>query len=242
VTTTEIDTSHAIVLHDLTKAYGGVQALAGVSLSIEADATTGIVGPNGSGKTTLFNIVSGFTRPTSGEVIYKGRVLSRMKPQAVVALGLVRTFQQRMLFERSTIRENLAVAGLAIGMSRHDMDDAIAKNVEMLDLQQWIDRSASEVPFGVARSAAIATALMRDPKVLLLDEPAAGLSDAESDTLFGSLNRVRETGVSLCIVDHNMDFLLPLCSRIVVLSGGVVIADGDRSVLEDPEVIRVYLD
>jgi ABC-type branched-subunit amino acid transport system ATPase component len=235
-------TRHPLVIDTIAKRFGGVQALTEISLKLETTRATGIVGPNGSGKTTLFNIITGFVKPTTGSVTFDGRELTKRSRQDIVSAGIVRTFQQSMLFERASVRENLAVAGLAARLGKAELQEALELSSVLMGLDGWLDRSAAAIPFGVGRRAAIAAALMLRPRVLLLDEPAAGLTEEQVQDLQVSLRSVMDGGVGIVLVDHNMDFVAPLCERIVVMNAGLVIADGGREVLADPEVVRVYLD
>jgi branched-chain amino acid transport system ATP-binding protein len=229
-------------IRDISKRFGGVVALDGVSLDLGTTVPTALIGPNGSGKTTLFNIVSGFASADGGTIDWDGRQVAGSTPKHMVGMGVVRTFQQRMLFDRASVAENIRVAGLAAGLRGAELEARVEAALAMLYLVPWADRNAAGIPFGVARRVAVGAAMMVSPKLLLLDEPAAGLSDEECAQLDLALRAVIDDGVGICLVDHNMDFISPLCERMVVLSNGRIIADGGREVLQDPEVIRAYLD
>jgi ABC-type branched-subunit amino acid transport system ATPase component len=231
-----------IEVHGITKRFGGVVALDQVDLKLEVSEPTAVIGPNGSGKTTLFNIISGFLRADEGSIHWRDQRIDRLGPRRMVRLGVTRTFQQRMLFDRATVGENIAVAGLAAGLSGAELARRVKAAVEAFELANWAERISASVPFGVARRVAVAAATMSDPKLLLLDEPAAGLSDEECLQLDRSLRTLIDKGVGIFLVDHNMDFIAPLCARMVVLANGRLIADGDQDVLKDPEVISAYLD
>jgi branched-chain amino acid transport system permease protein len=229
-------------IRGISKRFGGVLALDDVGLELDVSQPTALIGPNGSGKTTLFNIISGFLRADEGSIRWDNRQIEGLSPRRMVRLGVTRTFQQRMLFDRATVAENIAVAGLAAGLSGSGLQQRVDAAVEAFDLAAWAGRESASVPFGVARRVAVAAATMSSPRLLLLDEPAAGLSDEECLQLDRTLHALIDSGVGIFLVDHNMDFIAPLCERMVVLANGKLIADGDRDVLKSPEVISAYLD
>ena len=234
--------AQTLEIRGITKRFGGVLALDSLDLELDAAQPTALIGPNGSGKTTLFNIISGFLRADQGSVHWKGQAVDRLSPRRMVRLGITRTFQQRMLFDRATIAENIAVAGLAAGLSGAELRRRVDAGIEAFGLAVWAGRISASVPFGVARRVAVAAAAMSDPQLLLLDEPAAGLGDEECRQLDATLHVLIEQGIGIVLVDHNLDFIAPLCPRMVVLANGKLIADGDHSVLQSPEVISAYLD
>jgi branched-chain amino acid transport system ATP-binding protein len=229
-------------IRGLSKRFGGIQALDNVDLDLDASRPTALIGPNGSGKTTLFNIISGFLSADAGTIRWGDQSVGGRSPRHMVRRGVTRTFQQRMLFDRDTVADNIRVSGLAAGLRGATLHGRVNDALEMLYLTEWAGRQAASIPFGVARRVAVAAAVMSDPKLLLLDEPAAGLSDEECQQLDSALRVIIDSGVGICLVDHNMDFISPLCHRMVVLNNGRLIADGDQNVLKDPEVIRAYLD
>jgi branched-chain amino acid transport system permease protein len=229
-------------IRGISKRFGGVLALDDVGLELDVSQPTALIGPNGSGKTTLFNIISGFLRADEGSIRWDNRQIEGLNPRRMVRLGVTRTFQQRMLFDRATVAENIAVAGLAAGLSRSGLQRRVDAAVEAFDLTAWAGRESASVPFGVARRVAVAAATMSSPRLLLLDEPAAGLGDEECLQLDRTLRALIDSGVGIFLVDHNMDFIAPLCERMVVLANGKLIADGDQDVLKSPEVISAYLD
>jgi ABC-type branched-subunit amino acid transport system ATPase component len=229
-------------IRGLSKRFGGIQALDDVDLDLDTSQPTALIGPNGSGKTTLFNIISGFLSADAGTIRWDDQRVEGRSPWHMVRRGVTRTFQQRMLFDRDTVADNIRVSGLAAGLRGATLHGRVNDALEMLYLTEWAGRQAASIPFGVARRVAVAAAIMSDPKLLLLDEPAAGLSDEECQQLDSALRVIIDSGVGICLVDHNMDFISPLCQRMVVLNNGRLIADGDQNVLKDPEVIRAYLD
>ena len=229
-------------IRGICKQFGGVRALDSVDLKLDISQPTALIGPNGSGKTTLFNIISGFLRADEGTIRWNDQRVDGLDPRRMVRLGVTRTFQQRMLFDRATVAENIAVAGLAAGLTGAELRRRVDAGVEAFGLTAWAGRLSASVPFGVARRVAVAAATMSSPRLLLLDEPAAGLSDEECLQLDSTLRGLIDRGIGIFLVDHNMDFISPLCERMVVLANGKLIADGDRNVLKSPEVISAYLD
>jgi ABC-type branched-subunit amino acid transport system ATPase component len=229
-------------LQQISKRFGGVQALDGVDLTVVTSTSTALLGPNGSGKSTLLGVISGFVRADSGSVRWNGRDLTRRSPRHRVRSGIARTFQQAAVFGRMSVRENLEVGALAAGRRGASRTAVVERSLDLMHLEDWADRSAASIPFGVARRLAVGAALTSEPAMLLLDEPAAGLSDAESSDLIDALRAVLRQGVGMVLVDHSIPFVTPLCERLVVLSSGRVIADGGAEVLEDPEVVHVFLD
>ena len=238
-------------------AFGGLRALDDVSLEVPAGATIGLVGPNGAGKTTLFGVLSGLHRPGDGRVLIDGVDVTRASPQARARRGLARTFQRLELFGELTVREHLVVAhrvrrGRArfitdvLGFGRRPtaeeqelVDDLLA----LLDLVPVADVPAGALPLGTGRLVEVGRALAREPTVLLLDEPSAGLDGNETEQLAAALRRTREErGVALVLVEHNVELVLGLSERVTVLDFGRVIAEGAPSeIRENPEVQAAYL-
>jgi ABC-type branched-subunit amino acid transport system ATPase component len=228
-------------INEVTRSFSGVVAVAGISLTLDSATITGMVGPNGSGKTTLLNMASGFLKPSSGTITWAGRRISGRSPHLAVKQGVRKTFQQRMCFDDLTVRENIEVAGLAMGLSSTQARRRRAEIVELLELDRYIDEMTRNVPFGIIRKLGVACAIAELPRMLLVDEPFAGLTVSEGFALAKTLRDIAELGVGICAVDHNIDVLSALCARIIVLDTGRVIADGGPEVFQDKEVIRVYL-
>ncbi|HWO69303.1 MAG TPA: branched-chain amino acid ABC transporter ATP-binding protein/permease [Actinomycetota bacterium] len=218
--------------------FAGLRALAGVSLELRGGEILGLIGPNGSGKTTLLNVVSGVYRPTAGRVLLEGRDITGWPAHRIARLGLARTFQNIRLFGGLTVRENVEVAAPA-GASDADVDRVL----EELDLEPHAGTVAAALPYGVQRRVEIARAVIRRPAVLLLDEPAAGMNEAESERLLATIAGVQAAlGCSVLVIDHDLRLILRLCDRVQVLNEGAVIAEGPpREVARDPAVIEAYL-
>ena len=235
----------ALEITGLRKAFGGVVALSGVDISIELERITGIIGPNGSGKTTLFNVVTGVYRPTAGRVVWQGEDITGLPPHEIARSGLVRTFQQAMSFQGLSVRENVEIAS-EHGCRRADgpkprwgSPDEI---LNFVGLDGYGDEITGAMPFGNLRRLGVAVALAANPMLLLLDEPAAGLSDREATALAELIIQLPKMGIGVCLIDHHMSFMSALCERLVVLDFGTKIAEGTPdSVLHDPKVMEVYL-
>ena len=234
----------ALDVRGLSFAFGAVQALSGIDLEVSGGEFVGLIGPNGSGKTTLFNCLTGFLKPAAGEIRLGGRNITRWPPHRIARLGLIRTFQQSMSFASGTTRESLEMA-LAI-TTRGDTVQSGSMGVDQLldltGLHGEADQLATSLPYGTLRKLGVAMALAARPRILLLDEPAAGLSGAEAAEFGSMLHRVRRTGLTLMVVDHDMDFLLPQVERLIVLDAGRKLADGNpEEVQRHPDVITAYL-
>jgi branched-chain amino acid transport system ATP-binding protein len=237
-------TMRALEITGLRKEFGGVIALAGIDVSIESDRIIGIIGPNGSGKTTLFNIVAGVHKPTSGRVRWLGRDITGKSPYEIARLGVVRTFQQAMSYPGLSLRENVRIA-CEHGRSRNAAKPKWNSADEILDfvgLAGLGPERAGSMPFGNLRWLGIAVALGANPLLLLLDEPAAGLSENETTELSKLILRFPKMGIGVCLIDHDMYLMGTLCERLVVLNFGTKIAEGPpKLVLNDPKVTEVYL-
>jgi branched-chain amino acid transport system ATP-binding protein len=228
----------------LRKEFGGVVALAGVDLAIDEGEILGVVGPNGSGKTTLFNVVTGVHKPTRGSVRWRGRDITGWPAHAISRGGIGYTFQQAMAFSGLSVIENLRIAGEHRG-GRGDgafpwpTPEAL---LAFVGLEALADEAAGVMPFGNLRLLGLALALATRPALLLLDEPAAGLNDKETTALVRLVEQLPAHGISVCVIDHDMNLIQMLCRRLAVLDFGSKIADGPTSaVLNDPKVLDVYL-
>jgi branched-chain amino acid transport system ATP-binding protein len=236
--------------------FGGLKALDAVSLAVAPGQVVGVIGPNGAGKTTLLNVLCGFIRPQAGEVLIDGRGYQRLRPHQLAGLGIARTLQGVGLFERLSAIENVmtgancrATAGFwpaLLGLPRSDRDERRLRQ----EARQALDRVGAaeaagarpgELPYGMRKRVALARALVARPKLLLLDEPASGLSEVELAEL-GGLIRELSTETSLVIVEHHMDLMMSVCDSLVVLDFGKVISHGSpKEIQADPAVATAYL-
>ncbi len=220
------------------KRFAGVQALAGVDIDVMDGEILGLIGPNGSGKTTLLNVVSGVYPPSDGRIVFHGRPIGGRKPHHVARLGLSRTFQNIRLFAQLTVRENVEAA-TAPGTASAAVDEVLA----WFGLATVEREKAVNLPYGMQRRLEIARAVVRSPSVILLDEPAAGMNESESDDLLENIRRIRSSlRCSVVVVDHDLRLIMKLCDRIQVLDQGRTIALGlPREIGQDPAVIEAYL-
>jgi len=240
----------------VTVRFGGLTALSDVSATVDENQVVGIIGPNGAGKTTLFNVVCGFTRATEGRLSWRGSALRRHQPDNLASLGIARTLQGLGLFPHLTVLENVMVGATkesrswfwsalaALPRSDSDEQRLRAKALDVLGelgIAEVADRLPGQLPYGVQKRTALARALVADPQLLLLDEPASGLSADEMREL-GELIRELRGRMSVLLVEHHMDLVMEVCDQIVVLDFGRCIATGTPDeVRDDPQVLEAYL-
>ena len=238
--------------------FGGLHAVEKFAVSIEKGQLFGLIGPNGAGKTTIFNLLTGVYQPTEGEIVLDGKSIVGQKPAVINKAGIARTFQNIRLFKDMTVLDNVKVAlhnqvkySALTGVLRlpayfkqeRVMNEKALSLLEIFDLDGEADQLASSLPYGKQRKLEIARALATNPKLLLLDEPAAGLNPNETAELMEIVRLVRDRfGIAILLIEHDMSFVMGLCERIVVLDYGRVIAEGDpETVRTDPKVIAAYL-
>jgi len=242
---------------DITKRYGGLVAVDGVSFTLENGSLTSLIGPNGAGKTTLFNAIGGVGRVDSGRVLVAGREVTTWQPHRIAALGVGRSFQNARLFADMSVLENV-VAGafvaenasfvddlLRLAASRHSGRDAVERARAVLadlQLEHLSDVPARNLAFGDRRRVELARALAGTPSLLLVDEPAAGLNARERERLRADLRGLRASGLTLLLIEHDMRLVMDISDRVMVLQFGRLIADGPPGLVRnDPEVISAYL-
>ncbi len=243
-TDTTTTDSPALVARDVVKDFAGLRALDGVSFSLRQGEILGLIGPNGSGKTTLINVVTGLLRITSGHVQIGATTITDWQPYRIARVGVARTFQVVKLFKDFTVRENVEVAAIsASGVSRGEARLRAQAALAQIGIEHLAEITAGVLPQGEERRVEIARALATSPSFILLDEPGAGLNDAEVEVLLPTLSRVRQdVGCGILVVDHDMRLIMSLCDRIHVLNYGRTIAEGaPEQVRREPAVIAAYL-
>jgi branched-chain amino acid transport system ATP-binding protein len=241
----------------ISKRFGALQAIENLRFTVDEGEILGIIGPNGAGKTTAINLISGMMRPDSGDVSFAGEQVTGVRTDALVRRGMVRTFQATTVYQDRSVRENVlrgAFARMYPGFwhtfwsdskarrLRQATDEAVDELLTRLALVDEADTAARYLPYGHQKVLGLAIALAARPRLLMLDEPAAGLSHDEAVQLGGVIRRTNQAGVSVIVVDHNMRFMSDLCQRIVVLHHGAELAMGTpQEITRDPRVIEAYL-
>jgi ABC-type branched-subunit amino acid transport system ATPase component len=244
-------------INNVTKIFGGLTALDDVSISIEKGNITGIIGPNGAGKTTLFNIITGIYSLSSGTISLDDRIITGYPPEKLARLGLVRTFQNIELFGQMTVLENVMVGlhtrtrsgiiSCALKLPGHLREERETREkthfwLDYCGISEFANDVASNLPFGKGRLLEIARAMALEPRIILMDEPAAGLNARETIHLAELIRKIRESGVTVVLVEHDMELIMDICDCIMVLDLGRKLAEGTpRQIQENPEVITAYL-
>src|SRR5512146_1578328 len=247
----------SLEIEHLTMQFGGLVAVNDVSLSVKPGEIHGLIGPNGSGKTTIFNVVSGYYKPTTGRVMYEGAQISGMPAHKITARGFARTFQNLRLFKSMTVLDNVLVAmghhakaalwqqlldPVAVQREEKELTDKAMELLALFGIDDYARERATSLPYGNQRRVEMARALATEPKVVLLDEPAAGLNETETDALRETLLKIRDSGVTIFLVEHDMKLVKSVCDVITALDYGKKIAEGSYAeVSANPVVIEAYL-
>jgi branched-chain amino acid transport system ATP-binding protein len=226
----------------VTKDFGGLAALKGVSLDMNQGEIVGLIGPNGAGKSTLFDIITGIERPDSGKVVFDGTDITGFKPYDVTRMGISRTFQSVRPFLNYTVEENIRVGALFGKENGQNVEERISQVLKATDLESKKDSRVESLPTEQRKLVEVARALAGSPRLLLLDEPMAGLNPSEVGDFTRLIHQVNDGGISVLIVEHVMKAIMGICERIVVLNAGSKLAEGSPAEIQkDTEVIKVYL-
>ena len=239
----------------VTKQFGGLMALDDVSFQVEEGEIRGLIGPNGAGKSTMFKNIAGFSIPTKGSIVYRGKNIEGRKPHTIAEMGIVRTFQETTLFQELSVFENVLVGShikartdvfsAVLGLDKQKQEAAADKVVEVLEfmgLSERKDQLASELPLGLQRALALSIALVSGPTVMLMDEPFAGMDPEETNHMMELTRRVQESGITVVLVEHDMKAVMGLCDYLTVLNFGQVLAQGTpEDIRNNEKVIEAYL-
>ena len=254
---TDVVVPVALEVRDLAVHIGGLVAIAGISFAVPPGQIVSLIGPNGAGKTTAFNVITGYMKPTRGQVLYGGRDLTRLTPERIAALGVVRTFQRTSLFAGCSVFDNVLTArhlagrtgvlGAMLRLAAARREDArlrveAAEILDFVGLAARADELAANLAYGEQRLLGLAVALAAKPRVLLLDEPAAGLDPSETESFKQLVRMIRDRGATVLLVEHDMQMVMSISDTVLVLNQGSIIAAGSPQVVQrDPQVIRAYL-
>ncbi len=224
-------------------AFGGIRALTGVTLALNAGDILGLIGPNGAGKTTMVNVLSGFQKPKPGTVELDGQDVSDLSPRRIAQAGISRSFQSARLFRKLTVLQNLTVAGLGIGLSRRAATSQAREILDWIGYNHGHDRQCDSLPYSDERRISIARALALQPSFTLLDEPASGMNERECELLMETITDIpKQFSCGVMLIEHNMQVIMGVCHRIHVLDGGRSLAEGTpEQVKQDRKVLRAYL-
>jgi branched-chain amino acid transport system ATP-binding protein len=246
-----------LAVRDLAVRFGGVTALEAVSFEVRPGSITSVIGPNGAGKTTAFNAITGYLRPAGGRITYDGASLTGLRPSAIARRGIVRTFQRTSVFPALSVEDNVltgmhlrGTAGFLevlagrrrLAVEENGLGTEAAAILTFVGLAHRRREVASALPYGEQRLVELAVALAARPRVLLLDEPGAGMTGAEKTVVSGFIRKIREQGVTVLLVEHDMRMVMGISDTVIALNGGRVIAEGPPAAIQShPDVIRAYL-
>lgn len=237
------DKSALLKIEGLSKYFGGMAAVKNLDFHVFTGEIYGIAGPNGAGKTTLYNVITKFLPPSDGKVMFNGQHIHKYPPNKICELGIARTFQIPTLFETLTVYKNALIGAIyGKGDKKRDKESLVKKNLEFFGLWEKKDIIADELSLYERKVLMVATALTTEPGLLMLDEPTAGLSKKESEYIMSLFKKINGEGMTIMIIEHNMDILMNISERVMILDHGVKICEGPPSkVCEDEKVIGAYL-
>ena len=228
----------------LSKRFGGVHAVNGISLEVRAGEIVSLVGPNGAGKTTVFNLVTGFIRPDAGRVTFRGRDVTGMAPEKLCRLGLVRTFQASRVFGDMRVEDNVKVGAMVRGGTGAAIEQGARDALDPFGarMHEYLDRPAAKLSFANRRRVELARALATRPVLLAMDEPTAGMNPAETRELMDLIRRLRDGGLTVLVIEHDMTLVMGISDRVIVLDHGELLTEGPpEAVRANPRVIEAYL-
>jgi branched-chain amino acid transport system ATP-binding protein len=247
----------ALSIEHVSVQFGGLSAIADMSFTVQEGEVVGLIGPNGAGKTTAFNVITGFLRPSAGAVRYRGEPLNGLRPHEVAGRGLVRTFQRTSVFHNNTVFENVLIglhrhgqsslwdALLALPRERESegrLADAVGEILDLVGIAGQASELAGTLAYGEQRLLGVAVALAARPTMLLLDEPVSGMNATETAKVMKLIDKIRLSGITILLVEHDMPMVMGVSDRIIVLNYGRIIAEGPPFAIQrDPEVVRAYL-
>jgi branched-chain amino acid transport system permease protein len=236
-------TPSLLAAKNLTKNFGNIQAVSRASLEVKTGQIVGLIGPNGAGKTTMMNLISGVLSPSEGSITLDATDVSRASSMDMARLGVARSFQNLRLFKDLTVRENVEVAASLAKRFRKQYEVSVDEALERFDLLEVSQRKAGTLAYGFQRRVEFARALALEPRFLLLDEPAAGMTEAETQWLMQTIQKVRDDyGCGILVVEHDLPFIMNACEKIFVMNWGNVIASGTpEEIQKNPEVIEAYI-
>jgi branched-chain amino acid transport system ATP-binding protein len=231
-----------ITLNDVTKRFGGLQAVGNMTFSLNKGEILGLIGPNGAGKTTIFNLINGYYPPTRGTILFKGDRIDGLKPHKVCRLGLARTFQVVKPLARLSVLDNVMVSAFSRTNRRHEAEKAALEATAFTEMDAWRDVRAGSLPLGMRKRLEMARALATKPEVLLLDENFAGLNPTEVENTIEIVKKIHGSGVTILIIEHIMRVIMSISHRIICINYGEKIAEGTpREVADNQQVIDAYL-
>jgi branched-chain amino acid transport system ATP-binding protein len=242
-------------INNVSKQFGGLTALDNVSFKVEEGEIRGLIGPNGAGKSTMFKNIAGFQSPTTGQICYRGQNIQGRKPHFIAELGIVRTFQETTLFQELSVFENALIGShihgrsnifsAILGLDKQQQYESKERVIEVLEFMGLIERKdqlASELPLGSQRALALSIALVSKPKIMLMDEPFAGMNAEETRHMMELTRKVQKSGITVVLVEHDMKAVMGLCNYLTVLNFGQVLAQGTPlEVRSNEKVIEAYL-